>query len=83
MRASLAAAAVCSLTVERWKSALDGAGGHLDELHPPVGHDREALHHDAAGDDQVLVALLVAPGPVAAADEPRGEGSDQHDHHGR
>jgi hypothetical protein len=73
MRASLAAAAVCSLTVDSLKRRSIGSRRDLDELHAAVGDHREPAHHDTPRHDEVLVALLVAPGPVPVADEPRGE----------
>src|SRR5690348_17674885 len=37
--------------------ALEWAGGDVDELHPAVGHDRQACEHHAPPDEQVVVAL--------------------------
>ena len=49
---------------------VDRPGLHVDELHAAVGHDHEAAEHDAAGHEQVVVALRVAERPHATADEP-------------
>ena len=41
--------------------ALERPGGHVDELHPPVRDHGQAEEEDAAPDDQVVLALGVAP----------------------
>ena len=45
--------------------ALERPGGHVDELHPPVRDHRHAEEEDAAADEQVVLALGIAPGAHA------------------
>ena len=61
MRASVAAAAVCSCTVASPNRRSSGPGGHVDVLHPAVRHDDQLAEEDAAGDQQVVGPLGVAP----------------------
>ncbi len=63
------------------EGSIDRAGGDVDELHPPVGHHRHVAEHQAPGDDQVVLALGVAPGPVPTPlDEPGDRGDERDDH---
>src|SRR5689334_23301065 len=41
--------------------AVDRARLHVDELHPPVRHRHEPPEQDAAGDQEVVLLLGVAP----------------------
>ena len=53
-------------------------GSHVDVLHAPVGHDDELPVEDAAGDEQVVGALGVAPRPHRTAhDQPAPDDADQ------
>ncbi len=61
IRASLAAAAVCSFTVARRKMRSMGPGADVDELHPAVGDHRQAADQHPALHDEVLVALRCTP----------------------
>ena len=74
MRASVAAAAVCRRTVARPKARSSGPAVDVDELHPPVRHDRQAGEHHTAPDEQVFLPLRVAPRAEVLSDEPRQEG---------
>ena len=49
--------------------ALDRPGGDVDELHPPVRDHRQAREEDAAADEQVVLALGVAPRANAPRDD--------------
>ncbi len=69
-----AAAAVTSFRSASPTRARQRAARDVDELHPSVRHRDEALEHDAAAEQQVVVAQPVADRAHAA----RGEG-DRHD----
>ena len=67
IRASLAAAAVCMCTVASPNERSSGPARHVDELHPPVRHDREPGDQHAAANEQVVLTLGVAPRGEAPA----------------
>ena len=52
------------------RELLDGSGLHVDELHPAVGHHDQGAEHRAPGDEQLVVALGVAPAAGVAAHPP-------------
>ena len=56
-------------------------GGHVDELHPAVGHHDELPEQDTAGDEQVVGPLGVPPGAHRPADHhPAPADGDQAEH---
>jgi hypothetical protein len=60
--------------------ALQRAGRDVDELHPPVRHDDHPPEQPAPDDEQVVVPLGVAPGPVVPVDQAPGEGAQNQQH---
>ena len=43
------------------EGAIDWPGGHVDELHAPIGHHRNVAEHEAPNHDQVILSLGVTP----------------------
>jgi NADH-quinone oxidoreductase subunit D len=64
--------------------AVQRPGGHVDELHPAVGHHDELPVEHPAGHQQVLGALGVAPRPHRPADDhpAPGQRGQAHDRDG-